>query len=179
MVIKWYDELDSTNDEAIRVMSKLESLSVIAAKIQNRGRGQYNRIWLTNPGENLTFTVVVKYGEGIVPKIKTRDVVKISMAAANSVVALLDSYNIASRIKLPNDIYVGDSKICGILMENYFTGNDLVTSIVGVGLNVNQRYFPTIIPNPTSLALQTNMEYDLNEVLSKFIEIFKLKISAI
>ena len=70
-------------------------------------------------------------------------------------------------IKWPNDIYVGDKKIAGILIENTIQGNRISYSIAGIGLNVNQKNFPEWIPNPTSIVIEAQKEYEILYVIKK------------
>ena len=79
----------------------------------------------------------------------------------------LASEGITARIKWPNDIYVGDLKICGILIENILDGSNVSASIIGVGLNLNQTDFPSDIPNPTSISLLTGRRYDPARTLER------------
>jgi BirA family biotin operon repressor/biotin-[acetyl-CoA-carboxylase] ligase len=81
------------------------------------------------------------------------------------------------RIKWPNDILVKGKKIAGILIENTIVGRNLHTSIVGIGLNVNQKNFPDDVPDPTSLIIATGKEYDLSDSLSGLLESLNLHIS--
>jgi len=75
-------------------------------------------------------------------------------------------------IKWPNDIYVGDKKICGILIENRLQGTEIKDSIIGIGLNVNQKEFKSDAPNPVSLYQLTGQETDLEEMLMAFLDCF-------
>jgi BirA family biotin operon repressor/biotin-[acetyl-CoA-carboxylase] ligase len=75
-------------------------------------------------------------------------------------------------IKWPNDIYVGDQKICGVLIENRLQGTEIKESIIGIGLNVNQREFKSDAPNPVSLYQLSDLETDLDELLIKFLTEF-------
>ena len=78
---------------------------------------------------------------------------------------------VSARIKWPNDIYVGDRKICGILIENILHGPEVSSSIVGIGLNLNQTEFPPDLPNPVSLSLLTGRSYDPVKELELFMRI--------
>jgi BirA family biotin operon repressor/biotin-[acetyl-CoA-carboxylase] ligase len=130
---------------------------------------------LTAPGENLTFSIVLKDFD-IMPK----ELVAISQITALSIVDFLSLYGIDARIKLPNDIYVGARKISGILIENSICAGKLRWSVIGIGINVNQTVFPTSLPNPTSMSLERNHpthnlhnhDLDLNMLLLQFREIF-------
>ncbi|MCQ2143905.1 MAG: biotin--[acetyl-CoA-carboxylase] ligase [Bacteroidales bacterium] len=150
--IIWYDSLPSTNDEAWKALDGLDNLSVLAAREQTAGRGQGDHKWHSRAGENLTFTIVLKWEPEPFPASREKE---ISDAAAGAVVAYLASKGVTARIKYPNDIYVGDKKICGLLIKHRLRGTGLTATIVGVGLNLNEKDFPSDLPNPTSLALET------------------------
>jgi BirA family biotin operon repressor/biotin-[acetyl-CoA-carboxylase] ligase len=92
----------------------------------------------------------------------------LSEAVALALVDALKTYDIEATIKWTNDIYVGDDKICGILIEHDLgSEGKLARTIVGIGLNINQREFAEWVPNPTSIALLTGKEYNINEVFEK------------
>lgn len=145
--IMWLEEVDSTNEEARRRISDIDNLSVLSSFRQTAGRGQRGNKWSSAPGENLTFSIVLKYA------LQADRQFVISEIAALAVVDFLYECGIDAMIKWPNDIYVGNRKICGILIENSLRGNTLSHSIVGIGLNVNQTVFDPSLPNPTSIAL--------------------------
>lgn len=167
--IIWLNEVDSTNEEAKRHISVIDNLSVLTALSQTAGRGQRGNSWLSAPGENLTFSIVLKHE----PKVKAYDQFVISEIVSLSVVDFLSSYGISARIKWPNDIYVGDRKICGILIEHSVTGDSLSSSVVGIGLNINQRNFNVNLPNPTSMVLSGAESMDIQQCLEEFMDIFK------
>ena len=141
----WLDKAESSNDEARKAIDTLDNLSVVAVRCQTAGRGQGTHTWETSPGENLTFSVVLKDFD-----ISASEVVAISQITALSVVKFLSQHGIAAQIKLPNDIYVRGRKICGILIENSIRSGKLGWSIIGLGINNNQTVFPSHLPNPTS-----------------------------
>jgi BirA family biotin operon repressor/biotin-[acetyl-CoA-carboxylase] ligase len=167
--IIWLERVDSTNDEARRHISEIDNLSVVSALEQTKGRGQRGNRWSSQPGENLTFSLVVKDF-----RIKANEQSAISQATALSLVDLLSRHEIKARIKWPNDIYAGDEKICGILIENSLKGSEIDWSIIGIGLNVNQTAFPEDLPNPTSMKLCTGNSnpYNTREILEEFMGIF-------
>ena len=167
--IIWLERVDSTNDEARRQISEIDNLSVVSALEQTKGRGQRGNRWSSQPGENLTFSLVVKDF-----RIKANEQSAISQATALSLVDLLSRHEIKARIKWPNDIYAGDEKICGILIENSLKGSEIDWSIIGIGLNVNQTAFPEDLPNPTSMKLCTGNSnpYNTREILEEFMGIF-------
>ena len=142
----FFDELASTNDEArdARYMNG----AVVIAERQSRGRGQRGNSWSSAEGMNLTFSAVL-----CPAGLRAESQFYLSKAVALSVSDTVDSFGIESRIKWPNDIYVGDGKVAGILIENDLMGACISRSIAGIGLNVNQTAFDPALPNPTSLAL--------------------------
>lgn len=169
--IIWLNTAISTNDSARERMEELDNLSVLSVVEQTGGRGQRGNSWHSEPGKNLTFSMILKK-DGVC--VGSADQFCISMAAALSVCRLLGTLGIEAKIKWPNDIYVGDDKICGILIENSLRGPWIQTSIIGIGLNVNQTIFDETLPNPTSVRLITGKETELNGLLEHFIDIFGL-----
>lgn len=181
--IHWHDSIDSTNLEAERWLrsgseTDLDILSVIAARWQYAGRGQGDRKWHSAAGMNLTFTVVERFGdEGPDAGEQSRA----SWATALAIVDYLASYGVEARIKLPNDIYVGDRKICGMLIQHHIRGRKLTDSIIGIGLDLNETAFPEELPNPTSLLLETagdrdGLPYMPEEELEKLMEILSSRL---
>lgn len=162
----WLDTIDSTNSEALRRLPELPSGTVLAAREQTAGRGQRGNTWFTEPGKNLTFSIVLKYGEGGLPALSAAESVWLNYLVSVAVVDFLQSHAIWSKVKWPNDVYVGTNKICGILIENSLSGNQLAASVIGVGLNINQRVFPQLA-NATSLVRLVGKEYPLEECLEK------------
>ena len=180
--IIWLKSVDSTNNEVRRRFSEIDNLSVLSAEIQTAGRGQRGNTWSSKPGENLTFSIVLKFGESdsetFLPPIRAFDQFAISAIAAMSVIDFLSRYDINAKVKWPNDIYVDNRKICGILIENTLRGEIVSGSIVGIGLNVNQTVFDPDLPNPTSLALcRKERDLDVHRIdtkvcIKEFMEIF-------
>ena len=166
--IRWHDTVESTNDEARKAVGELDNLSVIAARCQTAGRGQGDHTWHSRPGENLTFSVVLKFGgDGLAP-LAARDMLLITETVTLALRRYLLRKRVSARIKWPNDIYVGDRKICGILIENILHGPEVSASIVGIGLNLNQTEFPSDLPNPVSLSLLTGKSYEPEKELVRF-----------
>jgi BirA family biotin operon repressor/biotin-[acetyl-CoA-carboxylase] ligase len=171
--IIWLDVAESSNDVARKAIDSLDNLSVVAARCQTKGRGQRTNTWETAPGQNLTFTIVLKDFE-----IHASSLAQLSWETAQSVVKFLGKYGISARIKLPNDVYVGEKKICGILIENCLKGQNLQWSIIGIGINVYQTDFPEWLPNPTSMVLEGyKKEIPLEVLLEEFISVFTKRIT--
>lgn len=168
----WFEELDSTNNEAVRRIENYNNLSVLAARKQFAGRGQRGNRWDTEPGANLTFSIVLKYkSPGMTPLPTTRQFL-LSRIAALAVCDYLGEKGVESRIKWPNDIYVRDRKICGMLIESGLDGKFVDWSVVGIGINLNQKNFPVDIINPTSLTQLTGERYDVQAELELFCACF-------
>ena len=186
--IIWIDETDSTNSEAARRIPELDNLSVLSARCQISGRGQHDHVWMSEPGRNLTFSIVLKYNmpgssedSSALPPFMAKGQAAISDITASSVIEFLLRHGIKGSIKYPNDILVGGKKICGILIEHTVKGMYLTGSIVGIGLNVNQKDFGISLPDATSIAIlkdetkdPAHGELDLNSCLEEFMEIFSL-----
>ena len=165
--IRWTDETDSTQDELRRHIEASDNLSVVAALNQTSGRGQRGNTWHSAKGLNLTFSMLLRFGNGYSAPLKASGQFGITRAMTLGVSRYLESEGIESRIKWPNDIYIRNRKVCGMLIENIIEDGMVASSIVGIGLNVNQREFPPGIPNPTSMSLRTGKEYSLGEELVK------------
>ena len=158
--IRWLEETDSTQNELARHISEYDNLSVVAARFQTAGRGQRGNTWVAAKGENLTFSMLLKFGQEGIPNLDSGDQFKITRAATLGVLTYLDGKGIPCKIKWPNDIYYRNRKICGMLIENVLDGKSLKHSIIGIGLNLNQKRFPTELVNPVSMSLVTGDEYD-------------------
>ncbi|MBP5539244.1 MAG: biotin--[acetyl-CoA-carboxylase] ligase [Bacteroidales bacterium] len=177
MNIIWHEILSSTNDQALKDVKRLDNLSIIATFCQTAGRGQQGNKWSSETSQNLLFSILLKEFAcfGFAPLPAGRQFL-LSRAAALSVVAFLEKWGLKASIKWPNDIYVGDKKIAGILIENGLQGNTLVRSIIGIGINLGQRDFPPGIPHPTSVSLLTGTNFtreSLQTELARFGTIFE------
>lgn len=157
-------ETTSTNDELRD--TKYREGDVVWADFQTAGRGQRGHKWSSEAGENLLFSVAL---EPVF--LPAAEQFLLSETVALSLVDLFAEYGIDAKIKWTNDIYVGDRKIVGILIEHIYSGAKLARTIVGIGINVNQREFDPSLPNPTSMSLQTGETYELRSVLERFAEI--------
>ena len=164
--IIWLEEVESSNRYVRSHINELDNLSVVSALSQTSGKGQGDHVWLSEPGKNLTFSILVK-NPSIAPKEQSR----ISLDVAQTIVQLLERHDIKAWIKPPNDIWVEDKKICGILIEHSLRGNRISWTIIGIGLNVNQTNFPKELPNPTSMATE-GAPADIRSLLEEYIRIF-------
>lgn len=161
----WYDVLDSTNNEARRALEGLDNLSVIAAVGQSAGRGQGDHTWYASPGKNITATVVLKP-----ENLPAGDYLFVTRVTTLALLSYLKDRGVQARIKWPNDIWVEDRKICGILIENILDGARMKACLLGIGLNINEEGWPENLPNPVSLKELTGKEYDVREELQALVE---------
>ncbi|RUT79415.1 biotin--[acetyl-CoA-carboxylase] ligase [Ancylomarina longa] len=160
------NELHSTNSFAMELMKTNNSSAgtVVLALNQTKGRGQHTNVWESESGKNLTISII------LMPDFLPIDQqFKISMLISLGVADYLKYYLPNVSIKWPNDIYVGNKKIAGILIEHSIMGATLNHSICGIGLNINQENFYSDAPNPISLKLLTNQEYDIEVELGKLL----------
>jgi len=159
--------VDSTNGYANQLLNQgeLDEGTVIWAHEQFAGRGQHDNHWISEAGKNLTFTVVIK------PLFLAPDQqFLLNKAVALGVVDFVrNSLGVNSSpgisIKWPNDIYIHDKKAGGILIEHKIMGSVLVTSLAGIGININQTEFASHLPNPVSLIHLLREEMELREAL--------------
>lgn len=158
-------EATSTNSVAAEMGAEASHGTAVWALTQTAGRGQRGNTWEAEPGKNLTFSLVLRpYA------IAAARQFELSMLVSIAIVRTFERYiSDDVRIKWPNDIYVGDKKICGILIENSLSGAAIDRSIVGIGLNVNQQTFRSDAPNPVSMAQITGREYDLDNLINEFV----------
>lgn len=165
------DEVESTNlylKETVREQHPEEG-SLVIAEYQTGGRGQVGTSWFSPKGENLLFSLL------IYPKdVAANEQFIISRIASLAVKNTLDHFANDIRIKWPNDIYWKDQKIAGILIENDIQGRHIENSVIGIGINVNQQFFPPELPNPVSLRQITGSEQDREYILDLFMREFFL-----
>lgn len=152
------DTVGSTSSYMTSLGADAAHGTAVMAREQTAGRGQRGNSWEAEPGKNITLSLMLR-PEGLPP---ARQFI-ISQAVSLAIVGMLDRYVDGVSIKWPNDIYVGDRKICGILIENAITGSAITRCVVGIGLNVNQTIFLSDAPNPVSLRqLVPDTEFDID-----------------
>ena len=151
-----FKEIDSTNNYLKNSYQLLDDFTFATADYQSRGKGRNDRVWQSNSGENLMFSFLIKNKE----LINRAEI--FSILTAVEVASLIEKYDINNvSIKWPNDILIGDKKVCGILLE----GQVPDYLVVGVGLNVNQKEFPDDLRRPaTSLSLEAKQPLDIEEL---------------
>jgi BirA family biotin operon repressor/biotin-[acetyl-CoA-carboxylase] ligase len=158
-------EVDSTNNFLKNLLTNSKPLpegTVIMAEGQFAGRGQQQNQWYSQPGKNLTFSIL------LCPHfLSISDQFDLTRAISLGVYeALHPLLGDELKIKWPNDIYYGDKKIGGILIENMIQGTQIKNAIIGIGLNINQESFPQEAGNAASLKQILQKDYDLFALLA-------------
>jgi len=156
-------EVNSTNRHAERILrnGEVEEGTVINAWSQTDGKGQGENRWQSEPGQNLTISIIL-HPLFLQPGMQFVLNKAISLGVLDAVSHYLDGV----KIKWPNDILAGSKKIGGILIQHAVEGAILKDTIVGIGLNVNQKDFGPGLPDAASLAMILHREVDLKELLT-------------
>lgn len=160
------EELPSTNSEASYLLKRedMPEGTVIWAGFQTAGRGQPGNRWESEKGKNLLISIIL-YPQSIQPG----EQFLISMSISLGICDFLGGYSGECTVKWPNDIYVIDDKIAGILIENSIMGDVIESTVAGIGLNINQEKFPASVRNPVSLRNLTGREYDTETCLQELL----------
>ncbi|MFZ1703947.1 MAG: biotin--[acetyl-CoA-carboxylase] ligase [Saprospiraceae bacterium] len=159
-----FETLESTHQYLADLLSKINPHGgyCISSDFQSGGRGQIGRSWHSERGKNILVSYVF-YPEGVAASASF----VLNQWVSVALVDVLLHYNIYDvTIKWPNDVYVGKKKIGGILIQNMLRGQEIKSSIISVGLNVNQVAFPDDLPNPTSMNLETATTFNSADVLA-------------
>ncbi|MCB9355233.1 MAG: biotin--[acetyl-CoA-carboxylase] ligase [Lewinellaceae bacterium] len=190
-----FDQLPSTNDHAAELIAKSTPPegTVIRAASQTAGRGQFGSRWESAAGKNLTLSVIL-YPDWLEAGAQFHLSMATALALHDTVYSIVQNlpdesllkagepstvYRLPStvhrppstvKIKWPNDLYLGDRKAAGILIQNSLSGAHLQSSILGIGLNVNQTEFDPSLPNPGSLASAYGRLFDLETVADTLLE---------
>jgi BirA family biotin operon repressor/biotin-[acetyl-CoA-carboxylase] ligase len=168
-----YPELDSTSGETWRQIDTLPDRSVIVTPRQTGGRGHGGNSWESAPGENVTMTLLLKP-----PHLLAAGQFTLSMLVALATRDLVARHVEGCTVKWPNDVYVADRKIAGILIEHVVSGEWLACSLCGIGLNVNQTRFTSDAPNPVSLRQLTGRERPPRQVLDELLACLRARLDA-
>lgn len=171
-------EVDSTNIAAQNILSESQPPegTVITTSYQVSGRGQIGNSWYSSKEKNIMCSTIL-YPKWLLAKEQFHLNIAISCAVRSLVQKLIPTANV--RIKWPNDIYIDDKKTAGILIQNTLSGSGISSSIVGIGINVNETEFPSELPNPTSILLSSSVVRDLDNVYAELyaeIERYYLKL---
>lgn len=171
MKIIKFSAIPSTNT-FLKELSKsapLDNFTVVVTKDQTKGRGQQESVWFSEPFKNLTFSVFLNELALEITQKKY-----LNFAVSLAIFEVLKSKKTPKlAIKWPNDIVSGNKKLCGILIENSIQNNHIRNSIIGIGLNVNQKHFPENLKNVSSLQSLLKKEFDLENLLIEICEELK------
>lgn len=157
------DATDSTNQylKDLVLAGTPIDFTVIVTKEQRKGRGQMGTVWQSETGKNLTFSVLKK-----ISNLDVNNQYQLNVCVSLAIIESLKAISAPDlSIKWPNDIMSGSTKICGILIENVLLGNKIQTSVIGVGLNVNQQNFNNLL-NVSSLKLLLGQTFNIDELLN-------------
>lgn len=176
-----FEELGSTNSYLKEKTGELEPYTVVTARFQTAGRGQRGNSWESEAGKNLLMsmlyiprTPVLADRQFIISKAS-------SLGVLDALERLLAGYpHPPVTVKWPNDIYIGDRKAAGMLIENTVSADGhIVHSVIGVGLNVNQKIFRSSAPNPVSLIEFTGVDLPVDEVAQRMAEGLRARLSVL
>ncbi|WP_369765415.1 biotin--[acetyl-CoA-carboxylase] ligase [Flavobacterium sp. WC2429] len=164
------DAIDSTNEflKGLSSKQKLENFTVVTAENQTKGKGQMGSVWSSEAGKNLIMSVFIKDSLSDVNQIYN-----LNIAIALAIIQSLETFNIPNlSIKWPNDIMSYNFKIGGLLIENSIKSDGNLSSIVGLGLNINQTNFDNL-PKASSIAKICEASFDKEKVLYSIIDKIK------
>jgi BirA family biotin operon repressor/biotin-[acetyl-CoA-carboxylase] ligase len=165
-------KVNSTNTYLTQLAKSLPEGSIVWAVDQTNGRGQHTNKWNSEPGKNLTFSIV--FHPVFLSAYQQFYVSKVVALAVSDFISL---YTDKVSIKWPNDIYVDHQKIGGILIEHVIEKTFIKQTIAGIGVNINQGKFPGNLPNPVSLTQLSGQKYNVEELLSEIILVLDYRYS--
>ena len=168
MYIKTTHSTNSLMKELLANGEWQEGEGFLYAGYQTAGRGQTGNSWESEEGKNLLCSILLP---------PNKNLYFLNIAVGVAIIRVIESvlcqcnglYSVLS-IKWPNDIYYGNKKVAGILVENAIIGNEIKYSIAGIGLNVNQTVFVSNAPNPISLKQIRGKEYDIEQLMNQVLE---------
>lgn len=167
--IRYFDEIDSTNEEAKRLarIGEAEGLVIVADK-QTAGKGRVGRIWDSPSDGNIFMSILLR------PQISPDKASQLTLIAGLAMCEVIrEITNLDAQIKWPNDIVINGKKVCGILTEMSAAVEGIKYIVVGIGVNVNNTNFPGNLPHATSLRCESKMEYSRQEIIKGFFEKFE------
>lgn len=160
------ESVDSTNNFTANLYKAgdCQSGTVIMADFQTKGKGQRGKVWQSDNDKNLTFSILIQPSS-----LKPENLFYLNIAVSLALFNTLEDLGIMDvKIKWPNDVYIKERKVSGILIENSISTEFAEHSIIGIGLNVNQLKFPKEV-EATSISEVMEREYDKMEILSELL----------
>ncbi len=168
-----FSELPSTHvyaSELVSAKSKPVHGTVISAAFQQQGRGQIGSKWHSSANSNILCSIIIFPKDLGVEQLFYQNIV-VCLSVLNT---LQPFVNLPIKIKWPNDIYIENKKLGGILVQNQLSGMRCSSSIWSMGLNINEEHFPSELPNPTSLFLISQKKHDLNLIFNNLLKNLEL-----
>lgn len=168
------DATDSTNDylKKMAISHSLPDYTIVTTELQQKGKGQMGSRWTSEKGKNLTFSILKR-----LENFDVQHQFDITCVVSLAVFRVLEELSVPDvSVKWPNDILSGNQKVCGILIENMLQGSRIQSSILGIGLNVNQTNFEGL-GNATSLKLLLEKNLELDIILQGIVNQLKLHFS--
>ncbi len=162
----YLSEVLSTNDYATHYVSNSNPKGNYCIYTFNQlsGKGQIGRYWFSDSHSNITCSYI-HYPDSLAAQEQFYLSMAFALAVREFVISQLPaSFKSQVKIKWPNDIYINDKKVAGLLIQTAIQGRSIEKSILGAGININQADFPSALPNPTSLLLESGTTYDLEEL---------------
>jgi biotin transport system substrate-specific component/BirA family biotin operon repressor/biotin-[acetyl-CoA-carboxylase] ligase len=153
-----FDEVDSTSNFLKENHSYFPHMTIIRADHQTGGRGQFDRKWESKPKVNILFSILLK-------NIKFDQMYKVKSWIVTSLMNFFHENGVLVSFKEPNDLYVDDKKICGILIETQSDYDEFNYAVIGIGMNINQIEFNH--PKATSLKIQNQKSYDVDQLFEE------------
>ena len=169
MKITHFKTLESTNQHLHNLLNEGVDIvnNIVVTDFQTSGKGQGKNVWQSEDGKNLLFSIALDMSF-----LKAENQFLLTQMVSVTMINVLKKYlpEESLFIKWPNDIYFKDKKIAGILIKNEIKGMMMGTSIIGIGLNINQTSFDESLPNPISMKMITGNDYDLEAILIEICE---------
>lgn len=164
--------VSSTNNYASALLSSgvIKEETLVYTESQTKGKGLGLNTWHSEDCKNLIFSLLV------FPGIKVENNFVFNMMVSLAICDYLVLKGVDAKIKWPNDIYVKNKKIAGILIENSIYGDTIISSVIGIGLNLNQTEFPKELPNPVSAKNITGENYHIDEEINAISQIISDKL---
>lgn len=165
-----FKKLASTSDYLKENYKDFSDFTIIRADHQTKGRGQFDRTWQSEANQNLLCSFLLK-------EVKISQMDQIKEAVLDGLFKTIQAFGLNAKFKAPNDLYIDDKKISGILIENRIEDNHYLYVVVGIGLNINQTDFKGL--NATSMALEKKQVVDVESVYQVFIHELEKNIGGI
>ena len=172
-IIKHVNVTGSTNRDLAELQQiaemeghPLPEFFTVAADFQEAGRGQDSNRWFSDVGENMLCSILFR------PPVPAARQFLFNQYFSLTVRKFLLRYVPEVQVKWPNDIYVSDRKIAGILIEHSVVGDRISRTIAGIGLNINQKEFPSPLPNPTSILLETGVRHNVAALTAELVALY-------